>query len=97
MQKGGKSLNFFVQNCCLGPSFERGGRVLVIHQLVLCTGLVLIPVLCRNVHASEGPGSGEDTFAFTAAGSKEMQQDLIENIYLTVLLTAVFFFFLSHL
>lgn len=44
------------------------------------------------MHASEGPGSGEDTFAFTAVGSKEMQQDLIENIYLTVLLTAVFFF-----
>lgn len=43
------------------------------------------------MHASEGPGSGEDTFAFTAAGSKETQQDLIENIYLTVLLTAVFF------
>lgn len=43
------------------------------------------------MHASEGPGSGEDTFAFTAAGSKETQQDLIENTYLTVLLTAVFF------
>lgn len=43
------------------------------------------------MHASEEPGSGEDTFAFTAAGSKETHQDLIENTYLTVLLTAVFF------
>lgn len=43
------------------------------------------------MHASGGLGSGEDTFAFTATGSKETQQDLIENTYLTVLLTAGFF------
>lgn len=46
------------------------------------------------MRASEGPASEEDTFAFTAAGSKETQQDLIENTYLTVLLTAVFSSFL---
>lgn len=33
-------------------------------------------------------------FAFAAAGSREMQQDLIENTYLSVLLTAFFFPFL---
>lgn len=31
-------------------------------------------------------------FAFAAVGSREMQQDLIENTYLSVLLTAFFFF-----
>lgn len=46
------------------------------------------------MHASEEPRSREDTFAFTAAGSKETHQDLIENTYLTVLLTAGFFSFL---
>lgn len=30
-------------------------------------------------------------FAFTAVGSREMQQDLIENTYLSVLLTTFFF------
>lgn len=37
--------------------------------------------------------------AFAAVGSREMQQDLIENTYLSVLLTAFFFFpflFLGH-
>lgn len=33
-------------------------------------------------------------FAFAAVGSREMQQDLIENTYLSVLLTAFFFSFL---
>lgn len=41
------------------------------------------------MHTPEG--LGEDTFAFTAVGSQETQQDLIENTHLTVLLTAFFF------
>lgn len=86
-------MSIIVQNCCLKPCFERKGRALVMHKLALCTGTILILIVHRNVDTSEGP-SGK-TFAFTAVGSKETQQVLIENNYLIVLLTK--FFFLFHL